>query len=212
MGFLSFEVNNQRELYLIQEKFDGVVRLKTYDGDEVENVVDIDPGDFVMLLNHYHNCKKTDHPIVLDSYEPEPEEDWFGKVRWCNDDIVAALQDKHIEPTEENVSRVRTQLGHHAFTDTQIEHGWEFIYYTIDNLRLDDEEEEVALPKADDLPDVFDFYSHNNSITRGRKYHAIRKPEQGYFFVTLEDSDCTWDIHVSEFTENFENHNWEMIK
>lgn len=151
---------------------------------------------------------------ILAVADIDPDEtDWFGKVRWCNDDIVDALQYKLINPTDENVARVRDQLEHHGFRDMQVEAGWDYIYSTIDNLELDDddEEEEVALPEAADLPDVFDFYSHDNSITRGKKYHATRKPEQGYFFVALEDSDCTWDIHVSEFTENFANHNWEMI-
>lgn len=136
MGFMCFGVNNQRELYLMQERFDGAVTLKTYDGDEVENAIEISPGDFVMLVNHYRNCKETGHPIVLDSYEPEPEERWFSQVRWSNKDIENALEYKCIEPTDEMISRVRSRLEHHSFTDIQIEHGWDFIYATIDNLKL----------------------------------------------------------------------------
>lgn len=156
MGYLAFEVNNQRELYLVQEKFDGVVRLKTYDGDEVESVVDIDPGDFVMLLNHYHNCKETGHPIVLDNYDQESEEDWFGKVRWCNDDIVAALQKKHIKPTDENVSLVRRQLEHHIFRDVQIERGWGHIDWVIEDLELGDETEPLT---------TYRVYFNGNDVT-----------------------------------------------
>lgn len=148
MGFLSFEVNNQRRLELDQTKHDGEVKLYTYDPAGVaEATIEatiIPPGDFVMLINHYRNCMRCNHPIVLDNYEPEPKEDWFGKVRWCDDDIVDALQFKCINPTDEKVSLVRRQLEHHGFQDHQIGSGWDYIYSTIDNLNFDEDGEPLV--------------------------------------------------------------------
>lgn len=51
--------------------------------------------------------------------------EWFGVVRWCDEDIRCALDLAGFEPTIENVSSVRRKCEHHSFTDAMIERGWE---------------------------------------------------------------------------------------
>lgn len=60
---ISFEVNNQRKLKLIQRQHDGNTLIVIEGADGVEEGIDdseafISPGDFVMLINHYRNCKR----------------------------------------------------------------------------------------------------------------------------------------------------------
>lgn len=58
--------------------------------------------------------------------------EYFGIVRWCNDDIAAKLEDMGIEASEENIAAVRCACeNNHHFTDTMIEAGWMAIEYTI---------------------------------------------------------------------------------
>ena len=60
--------------------------------------------------------------------------EWFGIVRWCNEDIASALEDKGIKATEENVNKIRKALENsHWFIDFMIEQGWQYIYETIDD-------------------------------------------------------------------------------
>lgn len=50
---------------------------------------------------------------------------YFGVVRWHNDDIVAALIERGIETTEENINAVRDAIENgHGFKDAMIEQGW----------------------------------------------------------------------------------------
>lgn len=51
--------------------------------------------------------------------------EWFGIVRWCDEDIRYALDLAGFEPTIENVSSVRRKCEHHSFTDAMIRRGWE---------------------------------------------------------------------------------------
>lgn len=66
------------------------------------------------------------------------KEDWFGIVRWCDDDIRTALEDAGKEVNDENVSKIRQALDNHWFTDYMIEHGWEYINETVRNELRDD--------------------------------------------------------------------------
>ena len=58
-------------------------------------------------------------------------DEWFGIVRWCDEDLYNALKESGVDATEENVCRLRHLLGHHSFTDAMIERGWDVIYQTI---------------------------------------------------------------------------------
>lgn len=55
------------------------------------------------------------------------ESNTFGCVRWYDDDIVNALEEAKISPTEANVAAIRTKCEHHAFADAQIGTGWDWI-------------------------------------------------------------------------------------
>ena len=56
------------------------------------------------------------------------KDEWFGIVRWCDDDIAAKLVELGAEPTDDNISAVRTACeNNHYFTDTMIEAGWYMI-------------------------------------------------------------------------------------
>lgn len=63
--------------------------------------------------------------------------DWFGTVRWCDDDIRVALEDCGIEDSairshEDMVDEIHVRLeNHHALTDLMTEAGWEIIHYVI---------------------------------------------------------------------------------
>lgn len=61
------------------------------------------------------------------------KEDWFGKVRWCNEDIKAAMEGRGIDPSQEDIFEIRNKLEHHSFTDHMISAGWDFINQVIDN-------------------------------------------------------------------------------
>lgn len=57
----------------------------------------------------------------------EDDDDWFGKVRWCEEDLESALKKKGYPITDNNVSKLRSMCEHHFFTDCMIERGWDYI-------------------------------------------------------------------------------------
>lgn len=59
------------------------------------------------------------------------ETEWFGKVRWCEDDLKAALEDRGYPVTENNVDKLFVICNSHWFTDYMIEAGWEYMYSNI---------------------------------------------------------------------------------
>lgn len=63
--------------------------------------------------------------------------EWFGLVRWCNDDIEAQLEECGVPVTDANVSAVRTKLEKHWFADHMIEAGWDFIENTVLMMKMD---------------------------------------------------------------------------
>lgn len=100
---ISFDVNNQRRIELVQTKHDGDVLVTVFDGDDYDEYT-IDPGDFVMLLNHYRCCKHTGADIVQDDYIIGLR--WFS---WSNPemDVVYLVKNKDwAVATEANQSGV----------------------------------------------------------------------------------------------------------
>lgn len=62
MNTLSFDINNGRTLKLIQRQHDGKVLIHVEDAaGNMEPIPDneafITPGDAVMLINYFRNCK-----------------------------------------------------------------------------------------------------------------------------------------------------------
>jgi hypothetical protein len=54
--------------------------------------------------------------------------EYFGIVRWCNDDIASKLADMGIETSEEKIAAVRKNCENNKFfRDTMIQAGWDMI-------------------------------------------------------------------------------------
>jgi hypothetical protein len=62
-----------------------------------------------------------------DSVSKEDNAEWFGQVRWSEDDIANALDRNHYTPSPEAIAIIRKECEHHNFTDRQIECGWDVI-------------------------------------------------------------------------------------
>lgn len=70
-------------------------------------------------------------------------EDWFGIVRWCDEDIRCALQERGYTQTQNNVDEVRRAVENNSyFRGSMIEAGWDCIYCTIDDCADNLEESE----------------------------------------------------------------------
>lgn len=73
------------------------------------------------------------HSVAVEEWELEDEQDkisdveWFGEVRWCDEDLENALDDNGYPVTEKNVSKLRRECDSHWFTDYMIEAGWDYI-------------------------------------------------------------------------------------
>ena len=64
--------------------------------------------------------------------EEKPDE-WFGVVRWCDDDIRAGLRDAGFRDDDDSVGLIHDKLANSsALTGGMIERGWDFIAYCID--------------------------------------------------------------------------------
>lgn len=66
---ISFDVNNQRTMKLVQRQHDGQTLLMIEGPDGTHESIDdteafISPGDFVMLINYYRTCKRENRPII----------------------------------------------------------------------------------------------------------------------------------------------------
>ena len=108
-----------------------------------------DDDEHVLKFVGYEPCEEEN--FTDDEYDGESVEvwkpikkdadEWFGVVRWCDDDIKNALEIQGIAVTENNVDKLHRMCSHHSFTDMMIEQGWEFIYSMI--AQNDWEKEEV---------------------------------------------------------------------
>ena len=69
MNMIILEVNNARTIFCIQGHPDGPIRVRTFaapDGmgcRELDTQYEIDPGDFVTMLNWYRYLKEQGQPI-----------------------------------------------------------------------------------------------------------------------------------------------------
>ena len=58
-------------------------------------------------------------------------EEWFGQVRWCEEDLKNALEEQGYPVTENNIAKLYNACEKHWFTDRMIEAGWDYIYNAI---------------------------------------------------------------------------------
>lgn len=77
------------------------------------------------------------------------DEDWFGEVRWCDEDIEVALEDNGYAKTPENIAVIRRYCDHHFFKDTMIAAGWNCI-----NAYVWENRDRLTREEVDDLDDL----------------------------------------------------------
>ena len=58
-------------------------------------------------------------------------EEWFGQVRWCEEDLKNALECCDYPVTENNIAKLYALCDKHWFTDCMIEAGWQYMYENI---------------------------------------------------------------------------------
>ena len=59
--------------------------------------------------------------------------EWFGEVKWHEDDLKNALEMMDYPVTENNVKKLYDVCNSHWFTDYIIEQGFEYMYSHIGN-------------------------------------------------------------------------------
>lgn len=58
----------------------------------------------------------------------ENNNNYFGIVRWCEEDVANAIKEQGFEPTEENVKIVMGTLNESAFISFMVQAGWDYLY------------------------------------------------------------------------------------
>ena len=100
--------------------------------------------------------------------------DWFGTVRWCDDDIRDKFEYADEDCTDDDIEFVRKKLKHHSFTDTQIEAGNDFILFTVrDYLDM----REAAYKKVVAELEKHGFEWLDYGIEMGLTHRVINHPE-----------------------------------
>lgn len=61
------------------------------------------------------------------------DDEWFGMIRWHEDDLKEALEYQLHPATENNIAKLRSICNSHWFTDHLIQSGWEYMYSHIGN-------------------------------------------------------------------------------
>ena len=85
------------------------------------------------LIKMAGELAKLDHIHVLVyisrevHYDVGDNEEWFGQVRWCENDLKSALEENGYPITENNIAQLYSLCDTHWFTDHMIEAGWEYI-------------------------------------------------------------------------------------
>lgn len=93
------------------------------------------------LIKTAGELAKLDHIHVLTyiscevTYDVGDNAEWFGQVRWCEEDIKSALEENGYPATENNIARLYSLCNTHWFTDHMIEAGWEYIHEQIGNYK-----------------------------------------------------------------------------
>ena len=107
------------------------------------NVILMSDDGRTLCIPSVKECFVPVHDLTLYVKEVEYEEDdyfdgicltvhtedkWFGKVRWCIEDLENALETQGYPVTENNVSKLYELCSKHWFEDHMIEIGWEYMY------------------------------------------------------------------------------------
>lgn len=142
-------VDKEKALQRAKQVYEGMCgeyedEMKEYsDEDEYPEVcdgaleVEEDPEDGYYFIGfgfeEDHEC----HSVAVEEWELEDEQDkindeeWFGQVRWCDEDLENALEVQGYPVTENNIEKLRASCNNHWFTDYMIEAGWNYMYGNI---------------------------------------------------------------------------------
>ena len=63
-------------------------------------------------------------------------EEYFGMVRWNEDDLRNALEENDVRPTDERVAQLRKLCESSSFEEAMIGAGWDIIYGYVNNGRI----------------------------------------------------------------------------
>lgn len=63
----------------------------------------------------------------------ENNNNYFGVVRWCVEDVMDAIETQGFESTEENVNRVMAEFSETALQAVMIQAGWEYLYEIVNS-------------------------------------------------------------------------------
>lgn len=96
-------------------KYEGYLKVKLDDGETVDA-----------------SSRELKH---ADGEYAEKPEEWFGTVRWCEEDLKNSLERLEVPVTEENIRKVRKMCEHHSFTDQMVEAGWDIIDQFVGELK-----------------------------------------------------------------------------
>lgn len=124
-----------KDMLSLSSKFPNEVFVLEGNGEDADDI----------WKNYYQNGKCQSDGIVIVSNEFDPsklsdkanpqkaEVEYFGTVRWCEEDIKEALKLCDVECTADAISKVRSFCEGHHFIDRIIESGWNALYDYIDS-------------------------------------------------------------------------------
>lgn len=82
----------------------------------------------------------------------------WGEVSWEDEDIEVVFERRNIEPTEENIAKVR-EIAKRWIADAMIAEGWNFLYNTVDDMLYTGELKEATTYAVVD--DDGNVYAHD---------------------------------------------------
>ena len=123
------EYEDEMVKYSDEDCYEDVASGKLYVEEDAEN------GYYFIAFGFEKDYEC--HSVAVEEWELDDEQDkihddeWFGQVRWCDEDLENALEMQGYPATENNIEKLRAWCNTHGFTDDMIEAGWKYMYNTI---------------------------------------------------------------------------------
>ena len=140
--FLLNKENTVEEIEKILDKHFGERSFWSYPLNEIDHIVENDFNTVLVdVSGHYDETWQIIYRWfqVPEDFEETTKatsnkEEYFGKIRWCKNDIADALDMRNYPMTKNNIDIIYDALtNNHSFVDHMIESGWDYIYSQIDN-------------------------------------------------------------------------------
>lgn len=121
-------------------------------------------------------------------------DEWFGKVRWCEDDLKSALNTQGYPVTKNNIAKLYDICSHHCFTDCMIEAGWEYMYNMIGyDDGWDKYERSISMNNEEFQARLAELYKENPMIARSKS-----KTVNELVYVLRQDKEFDYNISMTE--------------